>query len=788
LKITRKGFYTIDRPDGTKLRRPDGKIRRVTSRDECYEYITEDIITFAEEQPENEPLPDLVTYTINCPEREVEVGLTDAGVVEDNNPLPVDQPPTISSAPEPTFTEGVAGTYDMKQHVSDDALSTVTYTLSNVLPNGLMFDEVTGILSYDGVAGSTVSVHQLTATDAVGSAQSTSFDITISSSQFSIFFNEPVEDNNFASRGWYDTTSQVLTSDGAIGGSTQSIDWTWTQGQNTPPGATAMRLSISPTDNIFIEYYQKVSSSWVGSGAGFHPHLIWFLTNKDSDFSGPFGSELTLYSEMNGPNGLTPRLAFANPANVNGVFYDSNNEDLQLDTWHKIQVFFKLNTMTGNVGNNDGVFKCWVDDQIVVNVQDAMVREGAANTDMQITQLGLAPYIEPGGGSPANQSVFIDEISLGLDVGIPDTTAPVLITPTGTETGHQSATGTVITDEPNGTLFYYASQSSTETLNSIIANGNFQGVTEIGTQTVNVSGLIPETTYYLHYVHRDNSGNDSNVVSSTAFTTDQAPVGNPAFYEETFDFAQSCAMGSYEGLPSCSGVDPNNDVGWEWDAGNNVNGSHTKVLAAANMSQGNGGMGLRFYKGAGANSQSGGPTWNFNGIRDEFWLRFYVRYESGFSWDFFNNDKQFFINTSSYQDGSSNTHVFVFQSDGLEFVKLGEAATGVFTGVDWFDIFGNTSDGLFHMFELHAKWHTGAGNDGEGRIWIDNVLQGQRTNINWGSGSGWRWMYGHHNQRNPSGGPWYVDIDDMAIYFDTPPNIDLQGNPYIGPVNGYNGG
>lgn len=42
VQITRHGYYTVKGPDGEFLRREDGRTLRVTSRDECYEWITED--------------------------------------------------------------------------------------------------------------------------------------------------------------------------------------------------------------------------------------------------------------------------------------------------------------------------------------------------------------------------------------------------------------------------------------------------------------------------------------------------------------------------------------------------------------------------------------------------------------------------------------------------------------------------------------------------------------------------------------------------------------------------
>ena len=111
-----------------------------------------------------------------------------------------------------------------------------------------------------------------------------------------------------------------------------------------------------------------------------------------------------------------------------------------------------------------------------------------------------------------------------------DVTAPVLSSPTGTETGATTASGTVTTDEGNGTLYFIATENATETAGTIKA-GSSQAVTGTGSQAVSVSGLTPETTYYLHYVHDDASSNESNVVNSSSFTTEVAPAGL-AVYEQ----------------------------------------------------------------------------------------------------------------------------------------------------------------------------------------------------------------------------------------------------------------
>jgi hypothetical protein len=89
--------------------------------------------------------------------------------------------PVITSTPSlgSTFIQGVAGTYDMTQHVSDDGVSPVTYAINGTLAIGLSFNSVTGILEYDGIGPADESSYTLVATDAVGSAESGSFVIPI---------------------------------------------------------------------------------------------------------------------------------------------------------------------------------------------------------------------------------------------------------------------------------------------------------------------------------------------------------------------------------------------------------------------------------------------------------------------------------------------------------------------------------------------------------------------------------------------------------------------------------
>ncbi len=236
-----------------------------------------------------------------------------------------------------------------------------------------------------------------------------------------VIFNEPFEDQNWESRGWYDYAeggnTLPLVNDGAVGGSTQSVEYAWAQGATTPTNTGTIRLALTPTDNIYVSYWVKYSTGYQGSGTTFHPHEFQMLTNKSGAYSGFNNQPLSLLIEQGdgGVGGtLLPRLAFANPANVNGVYYDGTNA-ITTNIWHKVEVFMKLNTFTGTVGNTDGIFRYWLDGSLEVEATNIMMRDGAANTDMLINQFAIPPYI--GVGSPIAQTMWVDELTIGTENG-----------------------------------------------------------------------------------------------------------------------------------------------------------------------------------------------------------------------------------------------------------------------------------------------------------------------------------------------------------------------------------
>lgn len=136
----------------------------------------------------------------------------------------------------------------------------------------------------------------------------------------------------------------------------------------------------------------------------------------------------------------------------------------------------------------------------------------------------------------------LSEPATPVSVPAPDTTAPVLTSPTDAANGSTGSTGSVTTDEGNGTLYWAVTSSATSPSAAQVKAGNdhtgsaaddsgSQSVSGTGAQALSPapSGLTASTTYYTHFMHEDSSGNQSSVASADGFTT-EAEFSPAAFF------------------------------------------------------------------------------------------------------------------------------------------------------------------------------------------------------------------------------------------------------------------
>ncbi len=210
-----------------------------------------------------------------------------------------------------------------------------------------------------------------------------------------------------------------------------------------------------------------------------------------------------------------------------------------------------------------------------------------------------------------------------------------------------------------------------------------------------------------------------------------------------------------------------------------------QITSAANYTGpgSGGGKGQRHWLGDGANNVSGGTSISFNSTQSELWIRWYMRYENGFQWNPLNNQKIFIVNNLAQNrtiigyTWSDETRIEVSQYAGYY---------GSGTNNGWNTIMANggtdargnkTSDGQWHLYEVHLKTDTN-GSNGIAEMWVDDIRRLSYSNAYFGS-AGFDDILIGSNSRDPLNGRCMaVDYDDIAIRTTGP----------IGPVGGGSGG
>jgi len=266
-----------------------------------------------------------------------------------------------------------------------------------------------------------------------------------------ILFQEGFDDNNFASRGWFDDTSVDIDTSTKYSG-TGSLRLTWGAGQTNPPLVAAMRKDFTATDTLYISMYWRFNSNWVGSGASYHPHLIYILSDLDDRWGGLAQNYLDTYIEV---SNLTPRMIIQDGMNVNysygalpnnltattenrdvagcngclagsdcgdsvacyavggGTYWNgrfwNGSRNFNLNTWHKVEVYLKMNSISSGRAVADGIMWMKVDGNYVINKTKMVFRTNQRPT-MKWRTFVIAPWI--GDGSPQTQTMWIDNLTV----------------------------------------------------------------------------------------------------------------------------------------------------------------------------------------------------------------------------------------------------------------------------------------------------------------------------------------------------------------------------------------
>jgi hypothetical protein len=235
-----------------------------------------------------------------------------------------------------------------------------------------------------------------------------------------VLFAESFDDGQLEIRGWYDGTVCRITGNSLHG--TGCIEYEWINGNQAVQGSSPQRHLFTPSDEVYVRFYLRLSNNWQWTGVNWHPHLTHFLTTANGPYDGPAATHLTLYIEpVNGklrlacqdiqnehmPHGLTQGPL---KGGYNGMLYDSRDVLFIDDQWHCIEAYFRLNSLDAKneAPIKNGIVRGWFDGKPVIDHSDVVFRS-ADFPDMKLNQFLMAPYFGPGLLHNA-QKLWIDEL------------------------------------------------------------------------------------------------------------------------------------------------------------------------------------------------------------------------------------------------------------------------------------------------------------------------------------------------------------------------------------------
>jgi hypothetical protein len=222
------------------------------------------------------------------------------------------------------------------------------------------------------------------------------------------------EDFNDATlTGWEDDTGDVWidtsTMQSGAGSWRIQYDSEATNCRNSAGDGTvvSIRYSFTSSDQLYVRFWWRFNSDWVGSGQTYHPHLFFVL---DELWANLAGGPLRVYVEV---SALLLRFIVGR----GGVedWRDTTYEFTQ-GNWSKVELWMQMNT----VGQSDGILSAWVDGTSVFSASDMTYRTSA---DYHYGAIAVAPWI--GDGSPQSQRMWMDELLVATKIPVLENTSSI---------------------------------------------------------------------------------------------------------------------------------------------------------------------------------------------------------------------------------------------------------------------------------------------------------------------------------------------------------------------------
>lgn len=341
-----------------------------------------------------------------------------------------------------------------------DLTSVATWSSSNTSAATI---SSAGIATGMGVGDTTISCSCLSVNSGTATLH------VVEAESAGLLLSEDFENTSWSAKGWYDATGTPPISTSIYRSGSGSLEITIPNGSNGPATVLGPHLFSSNSDTIYVSFWIRHGTGWTGFGAN-SPHMVYLTTNIDNDWPSLARSYTTAYIEadgsatagqsiptlklqdglnidtdyinvnrcsasesraVNGCNGDCDSRGTGECYQYNGNWYNArrwftSSFANDTTTWHHVEAYFKMNSISSNVGQPDGVIRMWYDNTLVVDETSIIIRTNE-NSTMEWARLSIAPW---GSEADGDQTFYIDDLVAydGLPIAAPPTLSGVSAT------------------------------------------------------------------------------------------------------------------------------------------------------------------------------------------------------------------------------------------------------------------------------------------------------------------------------------------------------------------------
>lgn len=276
-------------------------------------------------------------------------------------------------------------------------------------------------------------------------------------------FTEDFADANLDTRGWYDGNAATISTTEHPTGLPGSLEGAFSLG-GTAPSWIIKRHLFPATETVYLSYWVKYSTNWVGSGQLYHPHEWQFLSDADGDWAGLSANILGVYVEHSYSNGGIPRLICQDSLNINysqgalpndltattelrsvcgcnglleavdefscyptgegSSYYNAKTIDAASvafqptagagykNNWNHVEAYFQMNSILNGTAQANGLMRYWFNGTLMIDRNDIVYRTAQRPT-LKFHQVSVNPYI--GDGAPAAQTVWYADLLVATE-------------------------------------------------------------------------------------------------------------------------------------------------------------------------------------------------------------------------------------------------------------------------------------------------------------------------------------------------------------------------------------